>query len=124
MMKSTLSDEHTSGYDPESLRSAHTKYFNCLLDGLFLSSSATSLSRLLKKLLLLVDELVDVIQREEEIEAVRTRGIKAIVDECVRELEGIGEKEGAGSVEKLLLGLDGGQWFTENLHHSSYDGDP
>ena len=71
--------------------------------------------------MLLIDEVVDVIQREEEIDAVRTRGIKAIVDECVRELEGIGEKEGAGWVEKLLLGLDGGQWFTENLHQGNDD---
>jgi hypothetical protein len=123
MTKSTLSDVNTSGYDPELLRLAHTTYINSLLGGLFLSPSSTSLSRLLKKLLLLVDELVDVIQREEEIEAVRARGIKAIVDECVRELEGIGENDGGGWVEKLLLGLDGGQWFTENLHHGSDDGD-
>jgi len=122
MTKSALSEENTSGYDPESLRSAHTAYLISLLEGLFLSPSSASLARLLKKLLLLVDEVVDVIQREEEIEAVRTRGIKAIVDECVRELEGIGEKDGADCVEKLLLGLDGGQWFTENLHQGSDDG--
>ena len=122
MTKSSLSVENTSGYDPESLRSAHTTYLICLLEGLFLSPSSASLASLLKNLLLLVDEVVDVIQREEEIGAVRTGGIKAIVDECVRELEGIGEKEGAGCVEKLLLGLDGGQWFTENLHQGSDDG--
>jgi hypothetical protein len=123
MEKSTLSEEKTSGYDPESLRDAHTKYLDSLLEGLFLSSSSTALSRLLKKLLLLMDELVDLIVREEEVEGVRIRGVKAVVDECVRELEGIADKEGGGWVEKLLLGLDGGQWFTENLHHGSDDGD-
>ena len=46
------------------------------------------------------------------------RGIKAIADECVRELEGVGEREGQGRVEKLLLTLDGGHWFTDNLQHS------
>jgi len=47
--------------------------------------------------------------------------MKAVVDECVKELEGVGERDGQGRVEKLLLGLDGGQWFTENLHQNTED---
>ena len=113
--------KESTGYDPESLRSAHTTYLNNLLDGLFLSPNAITLSRLLKKLLQLVDAAVEIIQQDEDIDGIRARGIKAVVDECVRELEGVGERDGQGRVEKLLLGLDGGQWFTENLHQNAED---
>ena len=113
--------KEATGYDPESLRSAHTTYLTNLLDGLFLSPSAVTLSRLLKKLLQLVDTAVENIQQDEDIDGIRARGIKAVVDECVRELEDVGERDGQGRVEKLLLGLDGGQWFTENLHQNADD---
>jgi hypothetical protein len=63
-----------------------------------------------------VDAIVDLICRDEDVDGVRLRGIKAVVDECVRELESVGEREGKGRVEKLLLGLDGGQWFTNNFN--------
>jgi hypothetical protein len=33
----------------------------------------------------------------------------------------VGERDGQGRVEKLLLALDGGQWFTDNLHHNGED---
>ena len=111
--------KEATGYDPESLRSAHTTYLTNLLDGLFLSPGAATLSQLLKKLLQLVDVAVEMIQQDEDIDGIRARGIKAVVDECVRELEGVGERDGHGRVEKLLLGLDGGQWFTENLHQNA-----
>jgi len=62
--------------------------------------------------------VVEIIQLDEDIEVVRARAIKAVVDECVRELEGAGERDGQGRVEKLLLALDGGQWFTDNLHQN------
>jgi hypothetical protein len=113
--------KETTGYDPESLRSAHATYLANLLEGLFLSPGAVTLSQLLKKLLQLVDAAVEIIQEDEDIDGIRARGIKAVVDECLRELEGVGEREGQGRVEKLLLGLDGGQWFTENLHQNVED---
>lgn len=69
-------------------------------------------------MLVFVDDVVNIIRQDEDIDRVRARGIKAVVDECVRELESVGERDGQGRVEKLLLGLDGGQWFTENLHHN------
>jgi hypothetical protein len=111
----------TSGYDPESLRSSHTTFLSDLLDGLFLSPDNEDLSRLLKQILLQVDATVDIIDHGSDIDQVRVRGIKAIVDECVRELENVGERSRQGRVEKLLLTLDGGQWFTDNLHNG--DGD-
>ena len=114
----SLGDSKESGYDPESLRSAHTTYLTNLLNGLFLSPNATTLSQLLKKLLHLVDTAVEVIWQDEDIDGFRTRGIKAVIDECVRELESVAERDGQGRVEKLLLVLDGGQWFTENLHQN------
>jgi hypothetical protein len=77
-----------------------------------------SLSKLLKQLLQHVDSAVDTIRQDEDIDSVHARGIKAVVDECVRELEDVGERDGQGRVEKLLLGLDGGQWFTDNLNHN------
>ena len=89
-----------------------------MLNGLFLSPNATTLSQLLKKLLHLVDTAVEVIWQDEDIDGFRTRGIKAVIDECVRELESVAERDGQGRVEKLLLVLDGGQWFTENLHQN------
>ena len=111
----------SSGYDPEALRSSHAAYLTDLVDGLFLSPNATSLSRLLRQLLLHVDAIVDIIQQNDDIDTIRSRGVKAIVDECVRGLESIAEREGKGRVEKLLLGLDGGQWFTDNLHRNGQD---
>ena len=112
----SLGDEDSTGYDPETLRASHTAYLTDLQEGLFLSSSSSGLLRLLKQLLLQVDAIVDIICRDEDVDAVRLRGIKAVVDECVRELEGVGEREGKGRVEKLLLGLDGGQWFTNTFN--------
>jgi hypothetical protein len=111
-------EDGSTGYDPESLRAAHTTYLTDLLGGLFLSANAAGLSRLLKQLLVQVDAAVDIIRQDEDIDAVRGRGIRAVVDECVRELEGVGERDGQGRVEKLLLALDAGQWFTENLQRN------
>ena len=111
----------STGYDPESLRSTHTTYLNHLLDGLFLSSASASLSRLLKQLLQQVDAAVEIVRQDEDLDVVRSRGIKAVVDECIRELEGVGERDGQGRVEKLLLALDGGQWFTDNLDWNGRD---
>jgi hypothetical protein len=116
LSSNSLGEEGSTGYDPESLRASHTTYLNELLDGLFLSPGAVALSRLLKQLLQQIDATVDIIRQGEDIDFVRARGMKAVVDECVRELESVGERDGQGRVEKLLLGLDGGQWFTENLH--------
>lgn len=107
----------TTGYDPESLRVSHCAYLNNLLEGLFLSSNDVVLSSLLKRLLQQVDAIVDIIREGDNIDQVRARGLKALVDECVRELEGVGERDGKGRVETLLLALDGGQWFTDNLHN-------
>ena len=109
------------GYDPESLRSSHTIYLNNLLDGLFLSSNSIVLSRLLKKCLQQIDSAIEIIHQDEDLDGIRARGMKAIVDECVRELEILGDKEGQGRIEKLLLQLDGGQWFTDNLHQNERD---
>jgi hypothetical protein len=111
----------STGYDPESLRASHTTFLSNLLEGLFLSPNSVSLSRLLKQLLQQIDGAVNTIQQDEDIDGVHARGIKAVVDECVRELEGVGERDGQGRVEKLLLGLDGGQWFTDNLNHNGDD---
>jgi hypothetical protein len=111
----SLGEEGSTGYDPESLRSSHATYLDDLQDGLFLSPESTTLSRLLKQLLLQVDASVVIIRQDEDIDDVRARAIRAIVDECVKELEGVGERDGQGKVEKLLLGLDGGQWFTDRL---------
>jgi len=72
----------------------------------------------LKQLLQQVDAAVDIIRQDEDIDGVRTRGMRAVVDECVRELEGVGERDGQGRVEKLLLAMDAGQWFTDNLHRN------
>ena len=105
------------GYDPEALRSSHTSFLTDLLDGLFLSSDSVNLSRLLKQLLQHIDAAVEIIQQDEDIDAVRAKAIRAVVDECVHELEIVGELDRKGRVEKLLLGLDGGQWFTDNLVH-------
>ena len=121
MSTNSVGEVGSTGYDPEALRSSHTTYLNDLLDGLFLSSNAMVLSRLLKQLLQQVDTLVGIIRQDEDIDVVQARGIKAVVDECVRELEGVGEREGQGRVEKLLLGLDGGQWFTDHLHENGED---
>jgi hypothetical protein len=117
----SLDSANTSGYDPESLRSSHTIYLNNVIDGLFLSQSSLTLLRLLKQLLQHVDAAVVIVQQNEDIDSVRARGLKAVVDECVRELEGVGERDGQGRVEQLLLGLDGGQWFTDNLHQNGTD---
>jgi hypothetical protein len=114
----SIGEEGSTGYDPESLRASHTSFLNNLYKGLFLSSSSVSLSKLLKQLLQHVDSAVDTIRQDEDIDGVHARGIKAVVDECVRELEDVGERDGQGRVEKLLLGLDGGQWFTDNLNHN------
>jgi len=111
----SLGEEGSSGYDPEALRSSHATYLNDLLEGLFLGPKAATLSRLLKQLLQQVDAAVDITRQDEDIDDVRARAIRAIVDECVKELEGVGERDGQGKVEKLLLGLDGGQWFTDKL---------
>jgi hypothetical protein len=110
--------DESSGYDPEALRSSHTEYLTNLVDGLFMSTNTTSLSRLLRQLLQHVDSIVDIIQQHDDIDVIRTRGVKAIVDECVRVLEAIAETEGKGRVEKLLLALDGGQWFTGNIYQA------
>lgn len=117
----SLGATNTSGYDPESLRSSHTMYLNNVIDGLFLSQSSFTLSRLLRQLFQHVDAAVEIIRKNEEIDSVRARGLKAVIDECVRELEGAGERDGQGRVEQLLLGLDGGQWFTDNLHQNGTD---
>ena len=111
----SLGEEGSTGYDPESLRSSHATYLADLLDGLFLSSKTPTLLRLLKQLLQQIDGAVDIIQQDEDIDDVRARAIRAIVDESVRGLEGVGELIGEGKVEKLLLALDGGQWFTDRL---------
>jgi hypothetical protein len=117
-MNSLGKEDGSTGYDPESLRYAHTIYLDNLLGGLFLSTNSIALSRLLKQLLQQVDAAVDIIKQDEDIDMVRARGIRAVVDECVRELEGVGERDGQGRVEKLLLALDAGQWFTENLQRN------
>jgi len=95
------------------------KYLTCFTDGLFLSSKSATLSRLLKQLFQHVDTIVEIIRRDMDLENFHARGIKAIVDECVRELEAVGERDGQGKVEKLLLTLDGGHFFTENLHNEN-----
>jgi hypothetical protein len=110
------------GYDPEFLRSSHTNFLSEILDGLFLSETCTTLSRLLKQLLLQLDAAIEIVHSEEDIDDVRARAIRAVVDECVRELEGISERDNTGRVEKLLLSLDGGQWFTDNLPHNGESG--
>ena len=99
------------------------KYLTDLSDGLFLSSKSATLTRLLKQLLQHVDTIVEIIRQDMDLDGVHARGIKAITDECVRELEGVGERDGQGKVEKLLLTLDGGHFFTENLHHSENSGE-
>ena len=121
LSSNSVGEEGSTGYDPESLRASHTAFLSNLLEGLFLSSNSVSLSRLLKQLLQQIDGAVNTIQQDEDIDGVHSRGIKAVVDECVRELEGVGERDGQGRVEKLLLGLDGGQWFTDNLNHNGDD---
>jgi hypothetical protein len=114
-------EDGSTGYDPESLRSAHTTFLQNLLSGLFLLPNSVVLARLLKQLLLHVDAAVDIIQQDGDIDGVRGRGVRAVVDECVRELEGVGERDGQGRVEKLLLTLDAGQWFTENMQRNGDD---
>jgi hypothetical protein len=121
LSSNSVGEEGSTGYDPESLRASHTAFLSNLLEGLFLSSNSTSLSRLLKQLLQQIDGAVNTIQQDEDIDGVHARGIKAVVDECVRELEGVWERDGQGRVEKLLLGLDGGQWFSDNLNHNGDD---
>jgi hypothetical protein len=111
----SLEEEGSTGYDPESLRSSHATYLKDLLDGLFLSESTRTLPRLLRQFLLQIDAAVDIIQQDEEIDEIRARAIRAIVDECVKELEGVGERDTQGGVEKLLLALDGGRWFSESV---------
>ena len=115
---SSCPGKESMGYDPETLRSSHTSFLNDLLDGLFLSSDCAALSRLLKQLLQHVDSVVEIVRQDEDIDTVRVKAIRAVVDECVHELEVVGERDGKGRVEKLLLGLDGGQWFTDNLEHN------
>jgi len=105
----------SSGYDPGFLQSSHTRFLNDVLEALFLGEETTTLSRLLKQLLMQIDAAVGIILQDEDIDDVRARGIRAFVDECVRELEATGERDRTGRVEKLLLGLDGGQWFTDHL---------
>lgn len=79
------------------------------------------LSRLLKQCIQQIDAGIEIIRQDEDLDGVRARGMKAIVDECVRELEILGDREGQGRIEKLLLQLDGGQWFTDNLHQNESD---
>ena len=121
LSKPTLKDSESTGYDPETLRASHTSFLVSLQEGLFLSPGSTGLLRLLKPLLVQVDAIVDIIWRDEDVDAVRLRGVRAVVDECVRELEGVGERDGRGGVEKLLLALDGGQWFTNNFSGNGDD---
>ena len=124
LSSSSLGDaDGSTGYDPESLRLSHMKYLGDLVAGLFLSSKSVPLSRLLKQLLQHVDTIVEIVRQDMDIDAVHARGVKAVTDECVRELEGVGERDGQGKVERLLLTLDGGHWFTENLHHSENSGE-